>query len=81
VALGKEAGYSNQGTNAVAIGFQAGFTGQSANSIVLNASNSALNASKSGVFIKPVNTISVLTSSHYPIYFNEVTNEFVYYKP
>jgi hypothetical protein len=44
IAIGYQAGYSNQGTSAIAIGFQAGFTGQSSNSISIgtNAGKTSL---------------------------------------
>jgi hypothetical protein len=54
VAIGNQAGTTNQALNAVAIGNQAGAINQSANSVVLNASGSALNGYGNGLFVAPV---------------------------
>jgi hypothetical protein len=48
VALGEQAGNSNQGSNAVAIGYLAGQIGQHPNSIVINAQGTALNTTSTG---------------------------------
>jgi hypothetical protein len=58
VAIGYESGCLNQGEYAVAIGFQAGFESQTNNSIVLNASGYELNTATSGLFVKPVRTVT-----------------------
>jgi hypothetical protein len=54
VALGNQAGLTNQGQNAIAIGNQAGQTNQSAGSIILNGTGSALNAYGAGFYVAPV---------------------------
>jgi microcystin-dependent protein len=54
IALGAGAGQNNQGSYSIAIGAGAGQTNQVANSIVLNASGNPLNATTSGLFIRPI---------------------------
>ena len=55
IAIGDMAGKYAQGNNSIAIGFKAGLTSQSANSIILNANASPLNASTSGLYVRPIN--------------------------
>jgi hypothetical protein len=54
IAIGVQAGRSSQGANAIAIGARAGFFNQSPSSIVINASGTELNAAVAGCFIDPV---------------------------
>jgi hypothetical protein len=54
VALGNQAGLTNQGLNSIAIGNQAGQTNQSANSIVLNATGAVMNAYTPGFYVGPI---------------------------
>ena len=74
-ALGYWAGYSNQGNSAIAIGNNAGISNQASNSIVLNASGSNLNASTTGTFISPVRSTSNTTNV---LTYNVITNEMSY---
>jgi len=61
IALGNQAGQTNQANNAIAIGNLAGQTNQSANSIVLNASGTAVNATASGLYVAPISGPSGLS--------------------
>jgi hypothetical protein len=54
VAVGNQAGLTNQAQNAIAIGNQAGQTNQTANSIILNASGSAVNPYTQGFYVTPI---------------------------
>jgi hypothetical protein len=54
VAIGYQAGQNFQGNNSVAIGYQAGLSNLRPNSIAINATDSALNPDSSGLFIKPI---------------------------
>ena len=59
LALGNQAGYQNQGQNAIAIGNYAGFINQTANSIILNASGqgilgTGLNSYAPGFYVAPI---------------------------
>jgi hypothetical protein len=63
VAVGNQAGQTNQALNAIAIGNQAATTNQVANSIVLNATGSALNAYDPGFFVGPVASASTSSQS------------------
>ena len=54
LAIGSQAGQTNQGQNAIAIGNQAGITNQSSNSIIVNATGSSLNSYYPGFFAAPV---------------------------
>ena len=69
IAIGYQAGLSNQGANSIAIGAYAGQTNQSANSIVLDASSVAITAATSGFFVNPIATVS--TSN--PVYYTPST--------
>ena len=75
MAIGFQAGFSNQGTGSVAIGFQAGQTNQPANSIVINAQNTALNGASTGAcYISPLRGIAASTA----VYYNSTTFELSY---
>ena len=63
VALGNQAGLTNQAQNAIAIGNKAGQTNQSANSIVLNASGSALDAIMPGLYVAPITEMPLSTNT------------------
>jgi hypothetical protein len=54
VSVGFNSGAYYQGDNAIALGNSAGFTGQVTNSIILNASNTPLNGTDSGLYINPI---------------------------
>ena len=54
LAIGNQAGQTNQGQNAIAIGNQAGMMNQSANSIIVNATGSTLNSYYPGFFAAPI---------------------------
>jgi hypothetical protein len=63
VAVGRGAGQSNQGTQAVAVGYLAGQTNQHDNTVVLNASGSALNTEGTGrTYIKPLRVATVASN-------------------
>jgi len=64
VAVGMNAGYQNQGQNAIAIGNNAGVTNQLANSIVLNATGSTMTTYRQGFYIAPVAQLA-LTATPY----------------
>jgi hypothetical protein len=53
-AIGYQAGYSNQGEYSVCIGYEAGSSSAPSNSIIINANATDLNASNSGLYIKPI---------------------------
>lgn len=74
IAIGNSAGQTNQGNNSVAIGNNAGVTDQAANSIILNASGSDLNSSNSGFFVNPIRSVAGPTILTY----NNVTSEITY---
>lgn len=54
LAIGNQAGQTNQGSNAIAIGNKAGQLNQAANSIVLNATGSAVTATTQGFYVSPI---------------------------
>lgn len=55
IAIGAYAGQFNQGSYSVAIGAYAGNSAQTSNSIILNATNTIVNTSTGGLFVKPIN--------------------------
>ena len=63
IAIGTNAGQTNQGTNAIAIGNNAVAAGQVANSIAINASGTAINANQSGFFMDPIRGLGIGTTS------------------
>ena len=67
VALGVNAGQTNQGSNTIAIGSSAGQTNQTANSIILNASGSALNSYTSGFYVAPIASALASTSQSFAL--------------
>ena len=67
VALGVNAGQTNQGSNTIAIGSSAGQTNQTANSIILNASGSALNSYTSGFYVAPIANALASTSQQFSL--------------
>jgi len=83
IAIGVEAGSSNQGLKAIAIGYQAGLSGQPSNSIILNADSTALSPTTTtnpnpGCFINPIRQENTLYQS---LYYDSLTKEIVYYTP
>jgi hypothetical protein len=78
VALGEQAGNNSQGANAVAIGYLAGQTGQRANSIVVNAQGTALNAGTTGACY--VAPIRNVTQTNV-LGYDTVNKEITYYTP
>ena len=54
LAIGNNAGNTNQGTNAIAIGSYAGYMNQLGNSIILNATGTTLNAPMAGLYVAPI---------------------------
>ena len=75
VAIGNQAGEINQGNYCVAIGNNAGFTGQHANTIVLNASGVALNTLGTDRFIVKPVRDIGADSGFFALYYNPVTGE------
>jgi hypothetical protein len=63
IAMGVAAGLSNQGNNSIALGLAAGVSNQPANSIIINSSGNTLNATNSGLYIKPIRSNNVSTGS------------------
>ena len=63
IAIGSQAGQSSQGAYAVAIGYQTGATNQPSQSLILNATNTSLNCSSTGLFISPVRAYSSQTQA------------------
>lgn len=55
IAIGAYAGQFNQGSYSVSIGAYAGNSAQTSNSIILNATNTIVNSSTGGLFVKPIN--------------------------
>ena len=54
IAIGYSSGANNQGANCISIGYKAGETDQASNSIILNANTNALNAGNTGFFVNPI---------------------------
>lgn len=84
VALGNNAGKTNQGVSAVAIGQLAGSTNQANNSIVINATGSALeNTTANTMIVKPVREVTggVAPVGFSPVYYNPTTGEFIVVTP
>jgi hypothetical protein len=74
IAIGKNAGSNAQGSNAIAIGFGAGESSQVANSIILNASNSALNATtNAGFYVNPIRNAGTQNVMYYDTTTKELT--------
>ncbi len=67
IALGNQAGLTNQGMNTIAIGNQAGQTNQSANSIVLNASGAAVNSYLPGFYAAPITAYGLSSSGSFSV--------------
>lgn len=76
IAIGRNAGHYNQGSESIAIGYQAGQTNQANNSIVLNASGESFVVENSGLYIKPVRSISSYLSNL--LMYNPINNEILY---
>ena len=78
IAIGFQAGYTNQGTYSIAIGQGAGQTSQNANTIVLNASGVAFSPTgQTGAFyVNPVRSDATNTTN--TLYYNASTNEITY---
>jgi len=89
LAIGYNAGVTNQGTNSIAIGSYAGESNQPNNSIILNATGAPLNGSRTNAFyVAPIrqDTTSILPSETVtlPVYWNSQTKELIQgqlYKP
>jgi hypothetical protein len=73
IAIGSNAGVSNQGSYAIAIGDLAGGTSQANNSIVLNASGATQGASASGFYVNPIRYVAGGTSN--VLGYNTATHE------
>jgi hypothetical protein len=73
IAIGTEAGNQNQGENSIAIGKGAGLLDQAANSIILNATGSSLDATNSGLYIKPIRSGNSTNLLEYDNITGEVT--------
>lgn len=67
VAVGNQAGLTNQALNTIAIGDKAGQTNQSANSIILNASGTALNSYSQGLYAAPVAQANQSSAPIFPL--------------
>ena len=76
LALGNNAGQTNQGINSIAIGSNAGVTNQSNNSIILNATGNALNNSgnPNSLIVKPIN----IKNGNYLMQYNVSSGEMSY---
>ena len=74
IAIGFNAGYSNQGANSISIGKDAGFSSQASNSIIINATSQQLNSSTgNALFIAPIRNTTQTTVLGYNTTTNEVT--------
>ena len=67
VAIGNQAGQTNQGQYAIAIGNQAGQDNQSANSIILNASGTAIPSYFPGYYASPIASYTSGLSSSFSL--------------
>jgi len=67
VALGNQAGYQNQGQNAIAIGNYAGYQNQTANSIILNATGLVVNAVAQGFYVAPIASYTVSSAQSFAL--------------
>jgi len=67
VAVGANAGLTNQAVNAIAIGNNAGLTNQTANSIILNAQGTALNSYAQGFYVAPIASALASNSAKYNV--------------
>jgi hypothetical protein len=76
IAIGNNAGKSNQGDYSIAIGYGAGNTNQLANSIVLNASGVILNTATQSAFY--VNPIRVSTATTNVLVYSATSREITY---
>lgn len=76
IAIGNGAGNNSQGNYAIAIGFSAGFESQHSTSIVLNASDAALNALNSGLYINPIREVE--PSNQFGLYYDTTSKEVIY---
>ena len=81
IAIGYQAGETGQNAYSIAIGYQAGETGQHANTIVLNSNTSPLNTTQSDSFF--VKPIRRVTDNTglQQLYYDSLTGEIVYYVP
>jgi len=77
IAIGSNAGYSNLGTNSIAIGNLAGFSNTPANTIIFNATDISLNATVSGFYVSPIQTIAGTATG--ALNWNSTTGEMVQY--
>lgn len=74
IAIGRNAGFTNQGEYTIALGYNAGSNNQTTGSIVLNASTATeINGDNSGLYINPVR--EDIGNSNYTVYYNTVTKE------
>ena len=80
IAIGQNAGYTTLGEYSIAIGNNASQNTGVASSIVLNAQNTALDATQSGFYVNPVRTFDGTDSSFLTYSNNEITqdNNFTY---
>ena len=80
IAIGRNAGFSNLGQYSIAIGKNASQNIGVASSIVLNAQNTALDATQSGFYVNPVRTFNGTGSNFLSYTNNEITqdNNFVF---
>jgi hypothetical protein len=67
VAVGNQAGLTNQAQNAIAIGNQAGQINQTSNSIILNASGSAVNPYTQGFYVAPISQAFQSSALTFPL--------------
>ena len=67
VAVGANAGLTNQAINAIAIGNNAGTINQTANSIILNAQGTALNSYAQGFYVAPIASALASNSATYNV--------------
>jgi hypothetical protein len=74
IAIGRNAGATNQGEYSIALGYNAGVVDQASSSIVINATTeTSINGDNSGLYVNPVR--SDLSNVGYTVYYNTETKE------
>ena len=80
IAIGKEAGFENQGQYSIAIGSQAGSLNQPNNTIHLNATGAASASTfpnTDAFYVEPVRAENVTTNDYQFLYYNNTNKEIV----
>lgn len=79
LAIGREAGYENQGTATVALGAYAGYLNQHNNTIIINATGGILNSvGTSRFYVKPVRQLNKGGGKVNGLYYDATTGEITY---